>query len=99
MDVYELLSKTAGIHLDEMGDANHVIVAKINEIQTSSAFGFLFFMGRSRKKVDSRQLTVHRQEKGQGRNTENTEAGARRSQRRKRLMLPAGRDLRSKVKS
>jgi hypothetical protein len=28
----------------------------------------------SRKKVDSRQLTVHRQEKGQRLNTENTEA-------------------------
>src|SRR5712692_10452858 len=52
-----------------------------NCFQTSSAFGFLFFMVRSRKEVDSpdgivifdRQLTVHRQEKGQRLNTENTE--------------------------
>src|SRR6266852_3437479 len=62
-----------------------------NCFQTSSAFGFLFFMVRSRKEVDGpdgigifdRQLTVHRQEKGQRLNTENTEAGARRSQRNK----------------
>jgi hypothetical protein len=55
-------------------------------------------MVRSRKEVDSpdrvpemlgaggicdRQLTVQRQEKGQRLNTENTEAGARRSQRKK----------------
>src|SRR5712692_5031783 len=62
-----------------------------NCFQTSSAFGFLFFMVRSRKEVDGpdgigifdRQLRVHRQEKGQSVNTENTEAGARRSQRKK----------------
>src|SRR5713226_7140980 len=56
-----------------------------NCFQTSSAFGFLFFMVRSRKEVDSpdragifdpdgigifdRQLTVHRQKKGQRLNT------------------------------
>jgi acetamidase/formamidase len=31
MDAYELLSKTAEIHLDEMVDPNYVIVAKINK--------------------------------------------------------------------
>ena len=45
-----------------------------NCFQTSAAFVFLFFMGRSRKEVDSRQLTVHRQEKGQRLNTESPEA-------------------------
>src|SRR6266478_4190076 len=59
-----------------------------NCFQTSSAFGFLFFMGRSRKEVDSpdrvpemlgaggicdRQLTVHSQKKRQRLNTEDTE--------------------------
>lgn len=37
MDVYELLSKTAEIHLDEMVDPNYVIVAKIHE-KLSPAF-------------------------------------------------------------
>ncbi len=31
MDTYELLSKTAEIHLDEMVDPNYVIIAKINK--------------------------------------------------------------------
>ncbi len=31
MDAYELLSKTAEIHVDEMVDPNYVIVAKINK--------------------------------------------------------------------
>jgi acetamidase/formamidase len=31
MDAYELLSKTAEIHLDEMVDPNYVIIAKINK--------------------------------------------------------------------
>ncbi|MDQ2841261.1 MAG: acetamidase/formamidase family protein [Acidobacteriota bacterium] len=31
MDAYELLSKTAEIHLDEMVDPNYVVVAKINK--------------------------------------------------------------------
>jgi acetamidase/formamidase len=31
LDAYELLSKTAEIHLDEMVDPNYVIVAKINK--------------------------------------------------------------------
>lgn len=31
MDAYELLSKTAEIHLDEMVDPNYVIVAKVNK--------------------------------------------------------------------
>jgi len=31
MDGYELLSKTAEIHVDEMVDPNYVIIAKINK--------------------------------------------------------------------
>jgi acetamidase/formamidase len=31
MDSYELLSKVAEIHLDEMVDPNYVVVAKINK--------------------------------------------------------------------
>lgn len=31
MDSYELLSKTAEIHLDEMVDPNYVVVARINK--------------------------------------------------------------------
>jgi hypothetical protein len=30
MDAYELLSKTARIHLDEMVDPNYVVVARID---------------------------------------------------------------------
>src|SRR5713226_7345426 len=44
-----------------------------NCFQTSSAFGFLVFIVRSRKEVDSRQLTVHRQEK----NIYDTHAGVK----------------------
>src|SRR6266705_2706672 len=33
--------------------------------QICAALGFLVFMVRSREEVDSRQLTVHRQKKGQ----------------------------------
>src|SRR3989441_11578582 len=65
-----------------------------NCFQTSSAFGFLFFMVRSRKEVDSRQSSVNSSQakKGQRLNTENTEAGARRSQRRKKQIPLCARD-------
>jgi acetamidase/formamidase len=39
MDAYELLSKTAEIHLDEMVDPNYVIVAKINKKFLNGAAG------------------------------------------------------------
>src|SRR6266566_2106240 len=41
--------------------------------QICAALGFLVFMVRSREEVDSQQLTVHRQEKEQRLNAENTE--------------------------
>ena len=31
MDAYELLSKTAEIHLNEMVDPNYVVIAKVNK--------------------------------------------------------------------
>src|SRR6266581_1982034 len=52
--------------------------------QICAALGFLVFMVRSREEVDSPQLTVHSQKKGQRLNTESTEAAARRSQRKKK---------------
>ncbi len=39
MDAYELLSKTAEIHLDEMVDPNYVVVAKINKKFLTNATG------------------------------------------------------------
>src|SRR5882672_1475188 len=65
-----------------------------NCFQTSSAFGFLFFMVRSRKEVDSRRSSVNssQEKKGQRLNTENTEAGARRAQRRKKQIPLCARD-------
>src|SRR2546425_11580121 len=65
-----------------------------NCFQTSSAFGFLFFMVRSRKEVDSRQstvdgrqLTVHRQKKGKDltQRTQRPEHGGHREEKSRSL--------------
>src|SRR5216683_7181458 len=61
-----------------------------NCFQTSSAFGFLAFIVRSR--VGIRGVTqVHKQKKGPRLNTENTGAGARKSQRKSRDARRSGR--------
>src|SRR5712664_1794872 len=65
-----------------------------NCFQTSSAFCFSLFDPERKLTVDSRPSSVNSSQakKGQRLNTENTEAGARRSQRRKKQIPLCARD-------